>query len=594
MTGRNGSLACDVAIIGGGPAGSTAASLLRKYRPDLRVDVLEKEQFPRDHVGESQLPSIGQILDEMGCWDKVEAAGFPIKIGASYTWGQRDDRWEFNFYPPEEWRDDPRPALFEGQRRFTAFQVDRAIYDDILLRHAESLGTEVREQTSVDEVLHNGDHVDGLRLSTGEVVTARYYIDASGVVGVLRRALDVGVKVTEELRNIAIWDYWENAKWAVEIGVGATRVQVRSLPYGWIWFIPLGPTRTSIGLIVPVDHYKSLGQEPEALYLKALAEQPDISGLTEGAHRRGDVQTCKDWSQLADRLAGPNWLLSGEVAGFADPILAAGMSLAHSSARDAAYTILELMHDEIDPDWLRERYQKRNRQNIEQHIRFAQYWYSANGCFSDLQEHCQSIAKEAGLKLSPKGAWRWLSQGGFTTEQLGVPTFGSFDVSTTRQLIGLFCDADSSKTEYLVSGYNEFTLNLSGATKSHIGRLHNGRIELIDCWERGGRTLPLTGYYDMVIKALEQTSDIEQIIKILQAMVHSQYPGADEQVINLRMSFCMQALDVMIEQHWVRRKRNKKKPVLHLGNDNSRFIRWSRDEREALRDTGNTTIKFNI
>ena len=128
----------DVAIIGGGPAGSTAATLLKKYAPELRVLVLEKEIFPRDHIGESMLTAIGPVLGEMGVWDAVEAADFPIKIGASYTWGRNHDRWDINFYPIEKWRNDPRPAKFEGQRRHTAFQVDRSKYDRILLDHAQS------------------------------------------------------------------------------------------------------------------------------------------------------------------------------------------------------------------------------------------------------------------------------------------------------------------------------------------------------------------------------------------------------------------------------------------------------------------------
>ncbi len=173
-------LSFDVAIIGGGPAGTTTATLLRKYAPHLKVLLVEKEKFPRDHIGESQLASIGAVLDEMGVWDKVEAADFPVKIGASYTWGRDNDRWDFNFYPPEKWVDEPRPGKFEGQRKAVAFQVDRSIFDTILLRHAESMGVTVREETAVEEVFCTGDHVDGLRLSSGETVTARWYVDASG------------------------------------------------------------------------------------------------------------------------------------------------------------------------------------------------------------------------------------------------------------------------------------------------------------------------------------------------------------------------------------------------------------------------------
>ncbi|MCA9310953.1 MAG: tryptophan 7-halogenase, partial [Phycisphaerales bacterium] len=332
----------DVVIVGGGPAGSTCSTLIRKYAPHLSVLVIEKEKFPRDHIGESQLPGINLVLTEMGVWDKVEAAGFPIKIGASYTWGQDDDQWDFDFYPVEKWKDEPRPGKYEGQRLSTAFQVDRAIYDDILLRHAESMGVEVREEVKVDEVLHSDGRVEGLRLSTGETVTAKYYVDGSGVVGLLRRALGVESWAPMELRNIAVWNYWENAEWALEIGTGATRVQVRSLPFGWIWFIPIGPTTTSVGLVCPSEYYKRSGMTVEELYLKALDMQPQIKNLMEQATPKGPTQSCRDWSHLSERLVGDNWFLMGEAAGFADPILAAGMHLAHQSSRHVAYTILEL------------------------------------------------------------------------------------------------------------------------------------------------------------------------------------------------------------------------------------------------------------
>ncbi|WP_426559817.1 tryptophan 7-halogenase [Dapis sp. BLCC M172] len=114
----------DVVIIGGGPAGSTAGTFLKKYAPNLQVLILEKEKFPRDHVGESQLPGISDILAEMGCWDKVETANFPIKIGATYRWGKDPELWDFDFIPVAEFKDEPRPAKYEKQRKITAFQVD--------------------------------------------------------------------------------------------------------------------------------------------------------------------------------------------------------------------------------------------------------------------------------------------------------------------------------------------------------------------------------------------------------------------------------------------------------------------------------------
>src|SRR6185369_6306282 len=105
----------DVVILGGGPGGSTTGCFLRKYRPDLSVLVVEKERFPRDHVGESQLPPISAVLEEIGAWDKVERANFPIKIGATFTWGRTTEPWVFEFLPisqvPEKVQ---RPGTFSG------------------------------------------------------------------------------------------------------------------------------------------------------------------------------------------------------------------------------------------------------------------------------------------------------------------------------------------------------------------------------------------------------------------------------------------------------------------------------------------------
>ncbi|MEQ9617364.1 MAG: NAD(P)/FAD-dependent oxidoreductase [Phycisphaerales bacterium] len=581
----------DVIVVGGGPAGSTAASVLLTYAPDMKVLILERESFPRDHVGESQLPSIGPILDEIGVWDKVEAANFPVKVGASYTWGRNNDRWDFDFVPVEDLGDIPRPGTFDGPRRFTAFQVDRAIYDNILLEHAMSLGAEVRQETRVTKINRDGDRINSVEIDSGETFTARHFIDATGTVGLFRRVFDIGADVPEALKNIAVWDYWQNTKWAVEIGVGATRVQVRSLPYGWLWFIPLGPTRTSIGLVCPAKYYKESGKSPEELYIDAVMSQEEIAGLIEDAEREGNgIETCKDYSNLPERVTGENWFLVGEAAGFADPILAAGMSIAHSSARDAAYTILELDRGEIDGDWLKERFDYRSRSNVQQHIRFAQFWYSANSNFTELTEHCAEIAKEAGLKLRPKEAWRWLSQGGFTTEFLEIPSIGSFDLSTMRSIIGRF-DKRGSKSKFLAHGYNDFKLNLKGATKEMLGQLENGRIKQIECWVRGESRLPIAGLYQVMLTVLETTSDISEIVEELRAYfpAQSEYAGAGSQ-----FSLCMQTLDMMITEHWVTRSINKKRPMLSMTTNRSRNIRDGRDADEAIRDSEVTSFVTNI
>ena len=585
------SINVDVAVIGGGPAGSTLATLLRKYNPDLSVLVLEKEHFPREHVGESQLPAIGPVLEEMGVWDKVEAANFPIKIGATFSWGKDLDTWDLDFYPVEEFVDEPRPAKYAGQRRHTAFQVDREIYDTILLDHAASLGADVRQGVRVASIETEGDRVTGLTLDDGSTVTARHYVDASGAVGLLRKAMGLESWAPTELRNIAIWDYWQNAKWAVEIGVGGTRIQVRSLPYGWIWFIPLGPTRTSIGLVCPSSYYKESGLSTEELYLKSLEMQKEFNALVKDAEREGPVHSTKDWSHLTERLVGENWFIAGEAAGFADPILSAGLTLAHGSAREAAYSILELDRGELDPAWLRTRYDERNRRNIRQHIRFAQFWYSANGCFTDIKGICQSIAKEAGVKLSPAQAWRWLSQGGFATETVTHAAVGSFDVSTTRQLLAHF-DNRGRKTDFAANGYNVFKLNLRNATETVIGHLVDGRIQQVQAYERGGHRLPRAGYYGLLLEVLGRTSELDQMWKMLEQAVSRSSTEAGRQ---MNLSQALQALDVLIEEHWVTPSVDKRKGVLKVDNEGSRYVRSSAEAMRSLAEKGKTShVKSNI
>ncbi|NNF42956.1 MAG: hypothetical protein HKN62_07890 [Phycisphaerales bacterium] len=556
---NNGTM-CDVAIIGGGPGGSTLGSLLRKYRPEASVVILDKERFPRDHVGESQLPPIGDVLEEMGCWDKVEAANFPIKIGATFRWGKSDDLWDFEFLPIDQFRDEPRPAQYEGQRRQTAFQVDRLVYDDILLRHAESLGCTVREETLVTDVRTTGDRVEGLEIKGGEVLTARHYVDASGHVGIMRRALGVPTEVPTQLQNIAIWDYWENAEWAVEIGVGATRVQVMSLEHGWLWFIPLGPTRTSIGFICPSSHYKQMKSSPETLYLDAIARDPRIAALTERATRRGEIETTTDWSFVAERCQGENWFLVGESAGFADPVLAAGLTLTHTGARELAYTIRALDEGEHDAAWLKEHYERNQLDRVRQHIRFADYWYAANGQFTDLQEHCQSIARGAGLRLSPEAAWRWLAQGGFTNDSLGQVGIGGLDVSATKQLTAMFVDKDA---RWKINDYNVFKLNLTGAEERQVPQYADGEITPVTCYFKAGHRLPMTGLFRLLTDILSGTSDIGVIHEQLSNHFQSTLP---REHVPVAMKHAVQTLEVMLGEGWLLAKLDKRKPRLNVAS----------------------------
>lgn len=555
-------ISCDVAIIGGGPAGSTCATLLKKYNPKLSVVLVEKERFPREHIGESHLPLISAILAEMGVWDKVEAAEFPIKLGATYRWGQSDKLWDFDLLPYGEYRDEPRPARYTGQRVWTAFQVERSTYDRILLEHAAGMGADVRQETMVRRVRRGDgeekDRVTGLEVEglTGPyTITAKHYVDASGNAAVLRRALEVPVTIPTKLMNVAMWDYWENAEWAVKIGSGGTRIFVLSIGCGWIWFIPIAPTRTSIGFVCPAEYYKECGKSTRELYDWALAREPLVTKLTRNATRAGMVRATKDWSFLSERLLGANWYLAGECAGFADPILSAGMTLAHAGARELAYMILAIEAGEHDEAWLKERYETTNKRRIVQHIRFADFWYAGNGIFTDIQAYTAEIARSAGIELDPKRAFWWLSNGGFLDDIPGRAGIGGLDFAGTKRITELFTADGQGDVEaevgWEVNRFNVFRLDLEGAHEEEIPILRDGKIIRKRCWVRQNKTLALVGSYGVLFEVLQKVSAISDIGRALMAIYQevNKLPPARAQ---FEVQQSIQALEVMMIDGWVK------------------------------------------
>ncbi len=571
----------DVIIIGGGPAGSTVGCLLKKYQPALNVLIIERELFPRDHIGESQLPAISTILNEMGCWHKVEAANFPIKIGATYRWGESDKLWDFNFVPPELFKEVERPGQFLNQRKQTAFQVDRAVYDKILLEHAMALGCEVWQETKVASVEYQGDKVDAINLASGQTLAARYYVDASGNAAVLRRALAIKTSVPTQLKNIAVWDYWQNAEWAETIGNGGTRVQVMSISTGWLWFIPLSPTRTSIGYICPAAFYKTQSKKPDELYQWALSQCPRISELSDNATRENKLNTTKDWSFLSDRLAGENWFLAGEAAGFADPILAGGMTLAHSGARELAYTIIALDAKAHDSQWLKRQYEQTQKNRISQHIRFADYWYSANGQFSDLQSFTASIAADAGLDLAPEVAFQWLSLGGFTHDQPGEIAYaGFFNLTSLKILTRRFVNDDEYDEfeDWQLNQYTHFKLALEDATVEMIPFYIDGKIEQYEQLVRQGRRLPLMSFNRILVDYFKYIKEpycsVEQLHQaIIKLFEYRKIPKIKWQRL---LSCIVECLEVMVMEGWLIGERREGFPIIGAGRGikNDNFITW--------------------
>jgi 2-polyprenyl-6-methoxyphenol hydroxylase-like FAD-dependent oxidoreductase len=251
----------DIVIAGGGPAGTTVATLALKYNPGLQGARSSRRRSTRASMwARACCPGVTGILAEMGVLGEDGGRELPDQDRREPDLGEsRATGGSSTSTPPRNSSTSRGPRSTRGSARARPSRSSARVYDDILFRHAAEHGAECREEVSVDEVLRStnedgtpGDRIEGLRLrAAGEVVTGTHYVDATGHVGLIRRAMGVESEAPKELRNVAFWDYWDNAKWKVEIGVGATRVMVRSLPYGWIWFIPLGPTRASVRADLP-------------------------------------------------------------------------------------------------------------------------------------------------------------------------------------------------------------------------------------------------------------------------------------------------------------------------------------------------------
>ncbi len=300
----------DVAIVGGGPAGATTAAFLA--RAGRRVLLLEKEHFPRYHVGESLIPGCLRILDALGVRDEVERAGFVVKRGGTFTWGV-DGEWSFSF---AEQNAEPNYA----------YQVERSRFDQILLNHARDAGAEVREGVAVRSI----DVADGdpLIVSDAGTVRARYVVDASGQNSILGSRLG-GRYFDESLRNVAIWRYFRGCKRLPEPRQGD--IMITRHGDGWWWLIPLESEDgglTSLGLVLSAESYKKLGSDAESIYEHLRAETPELQRWMEHAHSVSEIHRTSDWSYRSRRVAGDRWLIAGDAAGFIDPLLSTGCYLA--------------------------------------------------------------------------------------------------------------------------------------------------------------------------------------------------------------------------------------------------------------------------
>src|SRR5262245_40661604 len=354
----------DVAVIGGGPAGSVTSALLADA--GLCVVVLERERFPRYHIGESLLSATLPILDAIGATPRIAAHGFLEKPGGTFQWGRQREPWSFWF------REDP------GGRPH-AFQVIRAEFDQLLLENARDHGAEVHEEHAVEEIDTSGP-APVLRgvAAGGEAfqVTPRFLVDASGQRALLGRRLGLR-RFNEFFKNLAIFGYWTGA----ERLPGELRNHILSAAFGdgWFWYIPLHDGTMSVGAVVDVRRWDAVtGADPEATYLGLVQRCAPIRERLRQATLVSPIRTIRDYSYDSSAFTGPGWLLAGDAACFIDPVFSTGVHLACLAGLLAARAIRGVLCDGAPETDALAAYERGYRGAFERYLRFLYFFYDHN------------------------------------------------------------------------------------------------------------------------------------------------------------------------------------------------------------------------
>lgn len=360
----------DAVIIGGGPAGSTMASLLA--RAGLNVRVFERATFPRPHVGESLLPATLAILEEIGVLPAVAAEGFVKKWGATMCWGKDAEPWSWHFR--------------ETNRRHPhAYQVWRPRFDQILLQHSEQCGAVVEQGVAVADVLFEGDRATGVVLQDGRRIAANMIVDASGQASLLANKLKL--KAWDSyFRNLAVYGYFRDCPHLESPDQG--NIFIESYANGWLWKIPLASGLSSIGAVVDrnvgAKAVRELGLQ--AFLLRQIAAAPRTAAMVGDRQPIAKPVAVRDWSYAAAKMAGPGHVLIGDAACFVDPLFSTGVHLAVSAAHIGAAYVVSALTDAAIQDDAAEAFERLYRTQYQHFHELARLFYSANRSVDALPE----------------------------------------------------------------------------------------------------------------------------------------------------------------------------------------------------------------
>jgi flavin-dependent dehydrogenase len=353
---------CDVAVIGGGPAGSTAATLLAKR--GYKVIALEKAHHPRFHIGESLLPMNLPVFERLGVLDKVRALGI-FKPGADF---EADNERGYNTYAF---------ARAIGNSPAHAYQVWRQDFDKMLYDHARASGADAREGHEVLSVEQIGPRETRLEVRTDEGrsygIQARYLIDASGRDALLSAKKKLRRKNNEH-QSAAIFGHFRGAQ--LRAGEDAGNISIYRFDHGWMWMIPLPDGVMSIGAVCRPGYLKQRKGRTVEFLMETLNLSCGLRQRIERAELISEVRVTGNYSYDSTQMGGPGWVLVGDAFAFLDPVFSSGVYLAMSGAEQAAAVVDTALREPQHEAGLLRKLEKRQRAGM---ARFSFFIYRFNG-----------------------------------------------------------------------------------------------------------------------------------------------------------------------------------------------------------------------
>jgi len=346
----------DVAIIGGGPAGSSAAILLA--RAGRRVVLCEKEIFPRFKIGESLLPHSLELFDKLGVRDELERHAFPKYGGEIATGcGRRVQRFYFE------------NALQLSHR--SAYQVERSWFDKMLLDHAAAAGVEVRQPCTVSDIACDAE---GVSLQTdSREIRASYLLDCSGRNAVVGSHYDLKRRY-DHLQKFSVFAHYEGVQ--RDDGRDATLTRLVRGKRCWFWLIPIDGRRTSVGAVMDLADFRAARTPPHVALENAIATTPLMRTRMAASRRTTEVHAVSDYSYRNTHLHGQRWLLAGDAAGFIDPIFSTGVFLALHSGEQAAGVLDFALRHPLLGRLRMTRYAHGVNRLMNRYLRFVNSWYT--------------------------------------------------------------------------------------------------------------------------------------------------------------------------------------------------------------------------